>query len=86
MLISKSQLHPVTIPAAAGGKSMATYPQNEVRSSVEHSPYLKLSTHKNDDNVGRLDHCEIWGMVEVDMKGALLCFVKVPYVIGIRFT
>jgi len=65
MLMSKSQLHPVTIPAAAGGKRMATYSPEWVSSYLKHSPNVMIAAYKDEDNVGRLDHGEEWDVVEV---------------------
>lgn len=49
MLMSKSQLHPVMNPAAAGGKMIATY--LPIISSAINNHNIKQITYKDEDNV-----------------------------------
>jgi len=39
--------------------------QDGVGSYLECFPYMIVSAYKDEDNVGRLDHCEEWDVVEV---------------------
>ena len=55
MLMSKSQLHPVTNAAAAGGNKMATCGSNEGYNRID-SRLNNWEAHKNENNIRGSDH------------------------------